>query len=40
MEILKQLGTLVEEATNDSHEQAPLHLYDKILTIVHSRVDM
>ena len=40
MEIVKQLGTLVEQATNDSHEQSPLQLYGKILTIVQSRVDM
>ena len=40
MEIVKQLGTLVEQATSDSHEEAPVQLYGKILTVVQSRVDM
>lgn len=40
MEILKQLGSLVEQATGDQHQEPPLELYGKILTIVHTRVDM
>ena len=40
MEILKQLGALVEQATSDQHQEPPLELYGKILTIVHTRVDM
>ena len=40
MEITKQLGTYVEEATNDCHTEVPLHLYQKILGIINSRVDM
>ena len=40
MEITKQLGSLIEQATNDSHNESPLALYSKILTIINSRVDM
>ena len=40
MEIVKQLGVLVEQATNDSHKESPVELYSKILTVVQSRVDM
>ncbi len=36
----KQLGTLVEEATSDSHTQPPLAIYDKVLALINSRVDM
>lgn len=40
MEMTKQLGTLVEEATSDSHTQPPLAIYDKVLALINSRVDM
>jgi hypothetical protein len=40
MEILKKLGTLIEQATSDSHNEPPVELYAKILTIIQSRVDM
>ena len=40
MEIVKQLGSLVEQATSDAHQETPLQLYSKILTIVQSRADM
>ena len=40
MELVKQLGSLVEQATSDSHQDTPLQLYSKILTIIQTRVDM
>lgn len=40
MEITKQLGVLVEQATSDSHTETPVHLYEKILDVINSRVDM
>lgn len=40
MEITKQLGTLVEQATSDSHTDTPINLYEKILDLINSRVDM
>lgn len=40
MEITKQLGTLIEQATSDSHIEPPVALYEKILALINSRVDM
>lgn len=40
MELTKQLGALVEQATSDSHIDPPVHLYEKILAVINSRVDM
>ena len=40
MDLLKQLGVLVEQATSDSNQEAPVPVYDKVLGIIQSRVDM
>ena len=40
MEIVKQLGSMIEQATSDSHQETPVQLYSKILTIIQTRVDM
>ena len=40
MEIVKQLGSQIEQATSDAHQETPLQLYSKILTMVQSRADM
>jgi hypothetical protein len=40
MEILKQLGSLIELATNDANPEPPVAQYERILDIINSRVDM
>lgn len=40
MELLKQLGTLIEQATNDANTEPPVTHYERILDIINSRVDM
>lgn len=40
MEVIKQLGALVEQATSDTHEEPPMELYQKILQLIRIRADM
>jgi hypothetical protein len=34
------LGLLIEQATNDIHTDSPIGLYEKVLDLINSRVDM
>ena len=40
MEMLKQLGVLIEQATNDANQEPPVAQYERILDLINSRVDM
>ena len=38
--MLKQLGVLIEQATNDANQEPPVAQYERILDLINSRVDM
>lgn len=40
MDLLKELGKLIEQATSDANPTAPIQTYEKILALINSRVDM
>lgn len=40
MDLLKQLGVLVEQATADANPEPPVLTYEKVLEVIQKRVDM